>query len=144
MKNKFMSRAIELSMESVNNGTGPFGAVIVKNEKIIAEGYSNFGNIFNPIVEFLPLNEYNNVLKHTSIDVFYSIRQQAIGNILALLWFGTKVYLNKDNSFYLFLKRYKFNVFSFEEDFTSLLVALYFLLTLIFLLGTKLISLILI
>ena len=38
MKNKFMSRAIELSMESVNNGTGPFGAVIVKNEKIIAEG----------------------------------------------------------------------------------------------------------
>ena len=33
MKNKFMSRAIELSIESVNNGTGPFGAVIVKNEK---------------------------------------------------------------------------------------------------------------
>ena len=36
MKNKFMSRAIELSIESVNNGTGPFGAVVVKNEKIIA------------------------------------------------------------------------------------------------------------
>ena len=28
MKNKFMSRAIELSIESVNNGGGPFGGGI--------------------------------------------------------------------------------------------------------------------
>ena len=38
MKNKFMARAIELSIESVNTGGGPFGSVIVKDEKIIAEG----------------------------------------------------------------------------------------------------------
>ena len=38
MKNKFMTRAIELSIESVNTGGGPFGSVIVKDEKIIAEG----------------------------------------------------------------------------------------------------------
>ena len=38
MKNKFMERAIELSVESVNKGGGPFGCVIVKNEKIVAEG----------------------------------------------------------------------------------------------------------
>ncbi len=34
---KFMQRAIELSLESVKNGGGPFGAVIVKDGKIIAE-----------------------------------------------------------------------------------------------------------
>ena len=43
-----MSRAIELSMESVNNGTGPFGAVIVKNEKIIAEGSNKVTSTNDP------------------------------------------------------------------------------------------------
>ena len=38
MKNKFMQRAIELSIESINSGGGPFGSVIVKNGKIISEG----------------------------------------------------------------------------------------------------------
>ena len=35
-----MQRAIELSIESVNNGTGPFGAVITKDNKIISEGFN--------------------------------------------------------------------------------------------------------
>ena len=38
MTNKFMKKAIELSIKSVNNGGGPFGCVIVKNNKIISEG----------------------------------------------------------------------------------------------------------
>ena len=39
MKNiNFMKRAIELSINSVKNGGGPFGCVIVKNNNIIAEG----------------------------------------------------------------------------------------------------------
>ena len=37
MKNKFMKRAIELSENSANSIGGPFGSVIVKDEKIIAE-----------------------------------------------------------------------------------------------------------
>ena len=38
MKNEFMKRAIELSVENVDNGGGPFGSVIVKDGRIIAEG----------------------------------------------------------------------------------------------------------
>ena len=37
-KNNFMLRAIELSINSVNTAGGPFGCVIVKDNKIIAEG----------------------------------------------------------------------------------------------------------
>ena len=37
-KNKFMLRAIELSISSANGTGGPFGCVIVKDAKIIAEG----------------------------------------------------------------------------------------------------------
>ena len=38
LKNNFMLRAIELSINSAHNAGGPFGCVIVKNNKIIAEG----------------------------------------------------------------------------------------------------------
>jgi guanine deaminase len=37
-KNNFMQRAIELSLNSANNNGGPFGCVITKENKIIAEG----------------------------------------------------------------------------------------------------------
>ena len=37
-KNLFMMRAIELSIESAKTKGGPFGSVIVKDNKIIAEG----------------------------------------------------------------------------------------------------------
>ena len=39
MNNKFMLRAITLSIESVKTGGGPFGSVLVKNDKIISEGF---------------------------------------------------------------------------------------------------------
>lgn len=38
MKDKFMERAIELAINSVDRAGGPFGAVVVKGGKIIAEG----------------------------------------------------------------------------------------------------------
>ena len=37
-KNIFMMRAIELSIESAKSKGGPFGSVVVKNNKIISEG----------------------------------------------------------------------------------------------------------
>ena len=48
MKNKFMERAIELSIESVNIGGGPFGCVIVKDDKIVAEGSNEVTLINDP------------------------------------------------------------------------------------------------
>ena len=38
MNNEFMKKAIELSVENVKKNGGPFSTIIVKNEKIIAEG----------------------------------------------------------------------------------------------------------
>jgi tRNA(Arg) A34 adenosine deaminase TadA len=38
LKEEFMRKAIALSIENVNNGGGPFGAVIVKDDHIIATG----------------------------------------------------------------------------------------------------------
>ena len=48
MSNKFMKRAIELSIKSVHNGTGPFGAVIVNDNKIISEGFNKVTSSNDP------------------------------------------------------------------------------------------------
>ena len=48
MSNQFMKRAIQLSIDSVNNGTGPFGAVIVKDKKIISEGFNTVTSTNDP------------------------------------------------------------------------------------------------
>jgi guanine deaminase len=41
MPNTFMARAIELSIENVRLGGGPFAAVIVKDGRIVAEGVNS-------------------------------------------------------------------------------------------------------
>ena len=43
-----MKRAIELSIKSVNNGGGPFGSVIVKDNKIIGEGSNKVTSTNDP------------------------------------------------------------------------------------------------
>lgn len=48
-KEKFMARAIELSEEGAAKGCGgPFGSVVVKEGKIVAEGYNRKFEDFDP------------------------------------------------------------------------------------------------
>ena len=47
-KNEFMARAIQLAAENVNNGGGPFGAVIVKNGEIVGEGVNRVSSNNDP------------------------------------------------------------------------------------------------
>jgi len=46
--NQYMQRAIELSQHSVDIGGGPFGAVIVKDGKIVGEGHNRVTLDNNP------------------------------------------------------------------------------------------------
>ena len=48
MSSQFMNRAIELSIKSVNSGTGPFGSVVVKDNQIISEGFNTVTLINDP------------------------------------------------------------------------------------------------
>ena len=47
-KKKFMTKAIELSINSANTIGGPFGSVIVKDDKIIAEGSYKVTSLNDP------------------------------------------------------------------------------------------------
>jgi len=48
MKNEFMKKAIKASEDSVKNGGGPFSSIIVKNNKIIAEGSNKVTSTNDP------------------------------------------------------------------------------------------------
>ncbi len=48
MNNEFMLRAITLSIESVKTDGGPFGSVLVKNDKIISEGFNKVTTTNDP------------------------------------------------------------------------------------------------
>ncbi len=47
-KEKYMKRAIELAVDNVRNGGGPFGAVIVKDGRIVAEGVNRVTSQHDP------------------------------------------------------------------------------------------------
>ena len=49
-----MRKAIELSIENVANGGGPFGAVIAKNGEIIATGVNRVTASCDPTAPYAP------------------------------------------------------------------------------------------
>ncbi len=70
MKNEFMKRAIELSIKSVNNGGGPFASIIVKGDKIIAEGSNKVTSNNDPTAhgEIVAIREACKKLNNFSLD----------------------------------------------------------------------------
>ena len=74
----FMRRAIQLSEEKMmENSGGPFGAVIVKDNKIIAEGYNQVISINDPtahaeIVAIRKACEYLNTFQLSEAEIFCS------------------------------------------------------------------------
>ena len=65
-------------------------------DKVIAEGQRLFGDKFEPLIGFMPLDEYVKLLNRVDIAIFNHRRQQAMGNIITLLGLGKKVYLRPE------------------------------------------------
>lgn len=86
-------------------------------------GYSILGEKFQPIVQFLPITEYIEIIGSCSIVIMNHVRQQALGNILSMLYLGATVYLREENPIYMFLIKNNIKVFSIkllEEHSTQL------------------------
>ncbi|WP_166921703.1 TDP-N-acetylfucosamine:lipid II N-acetylfucosaminyltransferase family protein [Flavobacterium poyangense] len=80
------------------------------------KGYEDFPDKFWPLLEFISLDQYNTILQDVGVAIFNNRRQQALGNIIALLWMGAKVFLSKLNTFYTFLKRTGIHIYCYETD----------------------------
>lgn len=82
---------------------------------VISMGRRYFGVNFKPLLNFLPLEDYNKVLLSSTISVFASWRQEAWGNIQILLYMGSKVYMSEKSPLYQTLKRLGFVIFALES-----------------------------
>lgn len=83
-------------------------------EQVIVKGTDMFPGRFTPITEFMEIDQYLNFISTIDIAMFNHRRQQAFGNLIYLLGFGKKVYMNKCSNLNLFLSRHGIKVFDIE------------------------------
>ena len=68
-----------------------------------------------PLLEFMPLPEYNQLLTRCGNFVYANLRQEALGNILIALYLGGKVFFDIRNPLYRYFKGLGIRIFSLEE-----------------------------
>lgn len=80
-------------------------------DAVIEKGRAAFGDRFVPICDYMPLPEYNNLIAQCSVVVMNHRRQQALGNIGAMLHRGAKVFLDEGGPVYSYFKESGAHVF---------------------------------
>ena len=88
--------------------------------KLIKIGVSYFPEKFEPLTEFLKIDEYNEIIFDCSVTIMNHHVQQGVGNLLAMIYSGSKVFLSEKNSLFHYLKRIGVFIFSIEDDLTNL------------------------
>lgn len=66
--------------------------------EIVKLGFSLFGDKFEPLLDFMEYEAYLRLLSTIDVAIFNNNRQQALGNIRALAYFKTKLYMRLDTS----------------------------------------------
>lgn len=82
---------------------------------ILRVGKEIFADAFVPLLDFMSIENYHEILKSCSIAIMNHYRQQAVGNISALIQSGAKVYLSDRNPFLKTCKRIGVKVFLVED-----------------------------
>jgi hypothetical protein len=62
-------------------------------DKVMAAGQALLGDAFQPLLDFMPLADYQALLSTIDIALFNHDRQQAMGNMIALVGMGKKVFM---------------------------------------------------
>lgn len=70
---------------------------------------------FYPMTEFLPLQEYNNILLNASTVIFGNYRQEAFGNIIPSLYLGATLFFSPKNPLFRDLRNQGYIVFSIND-----------------------------
>ena len=85
-------------------------------KKIISYAHLNMGSNFHPLLDFMPLQDYNKLISSCAYVVMNHYRGQAAGNLIASLYKGCKVFMSERSTIYKYLKNLGCEVFSVEVD----------------------------
>lgn len=88
-------------------------------EDVALYGKQKLKSNFIPLLEFLPKEEYEKTLGAVSIAIMNHNRSQALGNILALLYSGVKLYMSEDSTLFQYFKKNGMAVFSIQKELSS-------------------------
>lgn len=111
----FMKKAIDLSLEKMLDGNGgPFGAVIVKDSKIIAEGFNQVTSANDPTAhaEITAIRNACQTLNHFSLEgcVIYTSCEPCPMCLSAIYW-------SRLDKIYYANTRYDAASIGFDDDF---------------------------
>lgn len=84
-------------------------------KKICFVGKQNLLLNFKPLLNLLPIEEYISTVLSCGNVIMNHVRQQAVGNIVLMLYLGAKVFLRKENPVYQFLRANDFTVYLIED-----------------------------
>jgi len=84
---------------------------------VLNQGSLDFGSNFSPLLDFMERAKYFELLSGCSTAIFYHYRQQAMGNIIAFLYMGGRVYLSSKNPVFHYFKRIGVSVFDLDTEF---------------------------
>ncbi|SFR49270.1 TDP-N-acetylfucosamine:lipid II N-acetylfucosaminyltransferase [Thiomicrospira sp. ALE5] len=73
-------------------------------QAVIEKGKAFFGDNFQPVTDFMPIDDYVALIKQCGFVVMNHKRQQAVGNIVIMLYLGARVFLREENPTYQMLK----------------------------------------
>jgi len=84
-------------------------------DAVSSKGKDSFNGNFEPLIEFIPVEEYIGKIKSCGFVLMNHVRQQAVGNIVIMLHLGAKVFLREENPVYSFLKEEGAVIYSIQE-----------------------------
>jgi len=84
-------------------------------ESVIKKGKQLFDKNFTPLMDFMPLDDYNKLLISVNVAIYGNWRQEAIGNILISLYLGAKVFLSHTNPVFEWAQNHGLKVFELEK-----------------------------
>lgn len=67
-------------------------------------GFELFDKNFVPLIDFMPVDDYVQVIKSCGFVIMNHKRQQAVGNIVIMFYFGAHIFLREENPAYAFFK----------------------------------------
>lgn len=73
--------------------------------KLTAMGQEYFADNFEPLMDFMPIEDYVAIIKKCGYVIMNHVRQQAVGNIVIMLYLGARVFVRQENPVYDFFKK---------------------------------------
>lgn len=74
-------------------------------KKLNSVGKEYFSDSFKPLMDFMPIEDYVGIIKKCGYVIMNHVRQQAVGNIVIMLYLGARVFVRQENPVYAFFKK---------------------------------------